>query len=50
MLFLRGPSVQFKDFCNKNFLKETETHDEQIRPRYKSLFAYFYLLKWKFYY
>ena len=50
MLVLRGPLVQLKDFCKRNFLKETESHDAQIRPRYKSLFAYFYLLKRKFYY
>lgn len=48
MLYLQGPLVQLKDCCNRNFLKES--HDEQIRPRYKSLFAYFYLSKRKFYY
>lgn len=31
MLYLRGPLVQLKDFCNRNFLKES--HDEQIRPQ-----------------
>lgn len=34
MLFLRGPLVQLKDFCNRS-------HDKQIRPRYKNLLAIF---------
>lgn len=31
--------MQLKDFCNRNFLKETKVMTKQIRPRYKNLLA-----------
>lgn len=30
MLFLRGPLVQLKDFCNRNFLKETKVMTNKL--------------------
>lgn len=43
MLFLRGPLVQLKDFCNRNFLKETKVMTNKLDHVTKICWLFLYI-------